>query len=198
MGSTGAGGWVARNHATRVFHSPADACCAVTTGTAMPWCPCTSSRCDKIERTAACRVHMTYRSASVLAICVLLFDFYAVGPVSARTFGGYDCTNDCVGHAAGYRWAEERGIEYIDEWPENRSEAFYEGCITYVDDPERGADVDDDGQTIPRRSFMSRRISLTSGAAQSVTDCDAHEYLNIGVSLDWPAWRRSDRLSARH
>ena len=50
----------------------------------------------------------------------------------------------------------EREIEYIDECPENRTEAFYEGCLTYVDDPERGADVDDDGQPIPRRTFMRR------------------------------------------
>ena len=67
---------------------------------------------------------------------------------STRTFGGYDCTGDCVGHAAGYRWAEEREIENIDECSENRSEAFYEGCLTYVDDPERGADVDDGGKPI--------------------------------------------------
>jgi hypothetical protein len=55
---------------------------------------------------------------------------------------------DCVGHAAGYRWAEERGIESIDECPENRSEAFYEGCRVYVDDPERGAELDDGGKAI--------------------------------------------------
>jgi hypothetical protein len=66
--------------------------------------------------------------------------------------------------------AEEREIQNIDDCPENRSEAFYscigiggrhepvrafyEGCLTYVDDPERGADFDDDGRAIvvPRRS----------------------------------------------
>jgi hypothetical protein len=58
-------------------------------------------------------------------IALVALGFYAVDPASARTFGGYDCTDDCVGHAAGYRWAEEREIEYIDECPENRSEAFY-------------------------------------------------------------------------
>jgi hypothetical protein len=63
----------------------------------------------------------------------------------ARTFGGYDWIDDC---AAGYLWAEEREIESIYEYPENRSEAFYEGCLTYVDDPERGADFDDDGKEI--------------------------------------------------
>jgi len=94
------------------------------------------------------------RNPWVLVLCVLTLGFCAPSPVSARTFGGYDCTDDCVSHAAGYLWAEEHEIENIDHCPENRSEAFYEGCLTYVDDPERGADFDDDGGAIvvPRRS----------------------------------------------
>ena len=89
-----------------------------------------------------------------LVASVIVFGFCAASPASTRTFGGYDCTDDCVSHAAGYLWAEEREIENIDHCPENRSEAFYEGCLTYVDDPERGADFDDDGRAIavPRRS----------------------------------------------
>jgi hypothetical protein len=71
-----------------------------------------------------------------------------------RTFGGFDCTDECVSHAAGYLWAEEHEIENIERCPENRSAASYEGCLTYVDDPERGAEFDDDGRAIvvPRRS----------------------------------------------
>jgi hypothetical protein len=90
----------------------------------------------------------------VLVTSVLAFGCCSAGQASARTFGGYDCTDDCVSHASGYRWAEERGIENMDECLENRSEAFYEGCLTYVDDPERGADFDDDGKLIlvPRRT----------------------------------------------
>ena len=93
-------------------------------------------------------------SAIYLVACILALACCAPGQASARTFGGYDCTDNCVGHAAGYRWAEERGIENIDECPENRSQAFYEGCLTYLDDPERLADVDDDGELIlvPRRT----------------------------------------------
>ena len=97
---------------------------------------------------------MTNRRALVLVTSVLALGCCAPGQASARTFGGYDCTDNCVGHAAGYRWAEERGIENIDECPENRSQAFYEGCLTYLDDPERLADVDDDGVPIlvPKRA----------------------------------------------
>ena len=72
-----------------------------------------------------------------------------------RTYGGYECADECEGHAAGYRRAEARKIEHIDECPENLSEAFYEVCLTYVDDLERGADVDDDGKPI----LPTKRVS---------------------------------------
>ena len=87
-------------------------------------------------------------SALYLVTCILALACCAPGQAPARTFGGYDCTDNCVGHAAGYRWAEERGLENMDECPENKSEAFYEGCLAYVDDPERGADLDDEGVPI--------------------------------------------------
>src|SRR5262245_16753487 len=113
---------------------------------------------------------LTKRYPIVLVISVLAFVCCTAGQASARTFGGYDCTDDCVGHAAGYRWAEERGIENIDECPENRSEAFYEGCLAYVDDPERGADFDDDGKVIlvPRRTVYYTAGQLDLGFARPV------------------------------
>jgi hypothetical protein len=70
-----------------------------------------------------------------------------------RTFGGYECTDDCSGHKAGYEWAEAKGItdeadcENILVRAPNRT-SFYEGCMTYVEDPSRGADEDDDGEEI--------------------------------------------------
>jgi hypothetical protein len=98
--------------------------------------------------------HLTKWRPIALMASVVALGCCTASQASTRTFGGYDCTDDCVGHAAGYRWAEERGIENIDDCPENRSEAFYEGCLTYVDDPERDADFDDDGKLIlvPRRT----------------------------------------------
>jgi hypothetical protein len=97
---------------------------------------------------------VTNRRALVLVTSVLALGCCAPGQASGRTFGGYDCTDNCVGHAARYQWAEERGIEDIAECPASSSDAFYEGCLTYVDDPERGADLDDDGVPIlvPRRT----------------------------------------------
>jgi hypothetical protein len=72
---------------------------------------------------------------------------------AARTFGGYECTVDCSGHQAGYEWAEQKGIteesqcDQILRTSPNRT-SFYEGCMTYVEDPGRSADEDDDGEEI--------------------------------------------------
>jgi hypothetical protein len=92
-------------------------------------------------------------ASSIAAILSIVFVCWT-GPASAnQTFGGYDCTVDCSGHKAGYEWAEARGVtdssvcEQIIINQPNRT-SFYEGCLAYVDDPLRGADEDDDGQSI--------------------------------------------------
>jgi hypothetical protein len=67
----------------------------------------------------------------------------------AREFGGYDCSDDCSGHAAGYRWAETNSIKAERDCPlRGGAVSFYEGCLVYVEDPSRGADEDDDGDDI--------------------------------------------------
>jgi hypothetical protein len=78
----------------------------------------------------------------------------AITPAAAaRTFGDYECTVDCSGHKAGYEWAEARGIvneaecEPILRRSPNRT-SFYEGCLVYVEDPDRGSDQDDEGEDI--------------------------------------------------
>lgn len=66
-----------------------------------------------------------------------------------RTFGGNECTDDCTGHAQGYRWAEDNGLDNESDCPlvGNRT-SFYEGCVTYTEDHLRGADEDDDGNEV--------------------------------------------------
>jgi hypothetical protein len=81
----------------------------------------------------------------LIAIVVLLS---MVNSAEAREFGGYECTDDCSGHAAGYRWAEEHDITDQVDCPSGNSNSFHEGCLVYVDDPNRGADEDDDGDPI--------------------------------------------------
>ena len=47
------------------------------------------------------------------------------------TFMGYQCTDDCSGHEAGYQWAEEHDIDDPDDCDGN-SESFIEGCQAYA------------------------------------------------------------------
>jgi hypothetical protein len=61
---------------------------------------------------------------------------FALGAVSAgvaqgQTFEGYDCIDDCSGHAAGYRWAEMNGLIDPNECPAGNSQSFYEGCLVH-------------------------------------------------------------------
>ncbi len=50
-----------------------------------------------------------------------------------RSFGSYDCTEDCSGHEAGYEWAEDNDIDDEDDCYGN-SQSFVEGCWQYVED----------------------------------------------------------------
>lgn len=55
-----------------------------------------------------------------------------VGPYE-DAHGAEDCTMDCSGHEAGYAWAEENGIDDVDDCGGN-SQSFLEGCEAYVED----------------------------------------------------------------
>jgi hypothetical protein len=65
-----------------------------------------------------------------------------------RYLGGFECTDDCSGHRAGYLWAERNDITDEVNCPDGNSNSFYEGCVAYTEDPSRGADKDDDGEEI--------------------------------------------------
>lgn len=56
-------------------------------------------------------------------------------------FAGYPCTVDCSGHAAGYEWAEENGIDAPDDCDGN-SASFIEGCQAYAE--EQQGEVEED------------------------------------------------------
>jgi hypothetical protein len=71
----------------------------------------------------------------------------AASPAFAQSFGGNSCVDNCEGHRAGYEWAEENGIRSEDDCSGNSS-SFEEGCRTYVEDSDRGAEYDDDGNEI--------------------------------------------------
>jgi hypothetical protein len=67
--------------------------------------------------------------------------------VAQQTFGGNDCTEDCSGHKAGYDWVQQNQITDESDCSTN-SPSFNEGCRTYLEDPNRGSDEDDDGNEI--------------------------------------------------
>jgi len=48
-------------------------------------------------------------------------------------FGGYECTEDCSGHQAGYEWAMNNDIDDKDECG-GYSDSFIEGCWAYVEE----------------------------------------------------------------
>lgn len=50
-----------------------------------------------------------------------------------NSFNGYECTEDCSGHEAGYSWAENNDI-YDESDCGGNSNSFIEGCISYVED----------------------------------------------------------------
>jgi hypothetical protein len=91
---------------------------------------------------------------SLFAACTALLGWS--GPVNAQdlSFGGYECTDDCAGHAAGYQWAGKKQITESSECPLGNSDSFYEGCFAYMEDRYRRADQDDEGKPIdaPRSS----------------------------------------------
>ncbi|MDR3204065.1 MAG: hypothetical protein LBV23_04910 [Deltaproteobacteria bacterium] len=48
---------------------------------------------------------------------------------------GYQCTDDCSGHEAGYNWARDNEIDDTDDC-DGKSESFNEGCVAYVEENE--------------------------------------------------------------
>ena len=53
--------------------------------------------------------------------------------VSATTFHGYSCVDDCSGHDAGYQWADENHIDDPDDCG-GKSQSFEEGCRAFAEE----------------------------------------------------------------
>lgn len=51
---------------------------------------------------------------------------------NASAFDGYECSDDCSGHQAGYDWAEQNDIDDEDAC-DTPSQSFNEGCQSYVE-----------------------------------------------------------------
>ncbi len=77
------------------------------------------------------------RRVRLIVTCMLM-----IGAAHGQSFHGYDCTEDCSGHEAGYEWAEENDIDDVDDCSGN-SNSFIEGCQSYV---EENYDEDEDDE----------------------------------------------------
>ncbi len=73
-------------------------------------------------------------AASAFALAV-----FVAAPANAQeTFRGYNCTDDCSGHEAGYDWAARNDI--TDERDcDGNGQSFNEGCQAYVEEQSNGA-----------------------------------------------------------
>ena len=70
-----------------------------------------------------------------LAVIVLLALTLPLS-VTASTFKGYQCTQDCSGHKAGYEWAMKKRITNKSNCTGN-SKSFREGCYAWVDEQKK-------------------------------------------------------------
>jgi hypothetical protein len=88
------------------------------------------------------------RAAALTFALLSTLAFVHQATAQDRTFGGYQCKDECEGHSAGYKWAERKGIDDKGHCPYGNSKSFHEGCLAYVEDPARGPYEDDDGNPV--------------------------------------------------
>jgi hypothetical protein len=83
----------------------------------------------------------------IVALAVLaMLDLIYTASTQDRTYGTFDCTVDCLGREAGYKWAEQHSVDDEDYCPAGNSQSFHEGCVAYIQDGTRGdLDSDDNG-----------------------------------------------------
>lgn len=94
-------------------------------------------------------------------------------PTPGPTFGNYNCTQDCSGHAAGYEWAEENGIDDPNDCGGN-SQSFIEGCEEYAEEQINSYDYGyswaEDNGVIDQGECPSRGDDFASGCEEFVED----------------------------
>lgn len=88
--------------------------------------------------------------AAAIAIIGVSASLASVQTLRAEDFHGYDCTEDCSGHQAGYDWAEQNNVGNASDCGGN-SQSFTEGCEAYAnehnDDVPSQSDNDNDDQS---------------------------------------------------
>ena len=90
------------------------------------------------------RAHIVIGALTVLAMFALVYR----ANTQDRTYAGFNCTVDCSSYEAGYKWAEQYGID-DEDYCANSNQSFYEGCVAYVQEPGRAANEADNGIGTP-------------------------------------------------
>jgi hypothetical protein len=83
---------------------------------------------------AIMRAYIVIGALTVLAMFALVYR----ANTQDRRYAGFNCTIDCSSYEAGYKWAEQYGID-DEEYCANYNQSFYEGCVAYVQEPDGAA-----------------------------------------------------------
>jgi hypothetical protein len=93
------------------------------------------------------RVMRVYIVIGTLAVVALSVRIYAAD-TQDRSVAGLNCTVDCSGYDAGYKWAKQRDIDDEDYCPDG-DRSFYQGCVAYVGGSIGAANEGDNGIGTP-------------------------------------------------
>jgi hypothetical protein len=89
---------------------------------------------------AIMRACIVIGTLAVLALSARIYTAYT----QDRVIAGLNCTVDCSGYDAGYKWAKQHDIDDDDYCPDS-NKSFYEGCAAYVDGSSGVANETDNG-----------------------------------------------------
>ena len=79
------------------------------------------------------RAYIVIGILAVVAVSARIYTAYT----QDRVIAGLNCTVDCSGYDAGYKWAKQRDIDDDDYCPDG-NKSFYEGCAAYVNEISNG------------------------------------------------------------
>jgi len=96
------------------------------------------------QMEAIMRAYIVIGTLAVLAVSARIYTAHT----QDRLIAGLNCTVDCSGYNAGYKWAKQRDIDDDDYCPDG-NKSFYEGCAAYAVGSSGAANETDSGIGTP-------------------------------------------------
>jgi hypothetical protein len=93
---------------------------------------------------AMMRAYIVIGTLAVLAVSARTYTAHT----QDRSIAGLNCTVDCSGYDAGYKWAKQGDIDDEDYCPDGNN-SFYEGCLAYAVGSSGAANETDNGIGTP-------------------------------------------------